>query len=187
MNAPASGVRASNADWIAAEGRIDLPDADDDLVRVAGEQHARTQWMAWLRRDHDGVADYPRLHDVPGADATSHLSVALRWGHLHPRTVLKDLAEQRSDGARALARQIAWRDFFADVLWHRPDATIEPVRPEYKKMPVDEPEPDHDGRCPPDSVAAGPDRLPAGGRGDASARLPRAGCTTGSGWWSRRS
>ena len=141
VNEPATTVRASSADWIAAEDRIDLPDADHDLVEIAGEQQARTRWKAWLRRDHDGVADYPRLHDVPGADATSHLSIALRWGHLHPRTVLADLAENRSDGARALARQIAWRDFFADVLWHRPNATIEPVRPEFKKMAVDEPEP----------------------------------------------
>ena len=64
----------------------------------------------------------PKLHNFPGADATSHLSVALRWGHLHPRTVLHDLASRRSKGAAALARQIAWRDFFADVLFHRPDA-----------------------------------------------------------------
>ena len=99
-----------------------------------GSGRRREQWRAWLARDSEGVADYPKLHDVPGADATSHLSIALRWGHLHPRTVLKDLAEQRSDGARALARQIAWRDFFADVLWHRPDATTEPVRSEYQKM-----------------------------------------------------
>jgi deoxyribodipyrimidine photo-lyase len=85
------------------------------------------------------VADYGKLHDSPGADATSHLSIALRWGHLHPRTVLKDLAEHRSDGARALARQIAWRDFFADVLWHKPSATTDPVRPEFRRMVVEEP------------------------------------------------
>ncbi len=140
VHEPASPVRASAENWLAAEGRIDLPAADDDVVEIAGEQQAHKQWRVWLRRDRGGVADYPKLHDLPGADATSHLSIALRWGHLHPRTVLQDLAETSSDGARALARQIAWRDFFADVLWHRPDATIEPVRPEYKKMPVDEPE-----------------------------------------------
>lgn len=136
---PASAVRASSADWVAAENRIEPPDADPDLVALAGERVARRQWRAWLGRESHGVADYPRLHDAPGADATSHLSIALRWGHLHPRTVLKDLAEKRSDGARALARQVAWRDFFADVLWQRPDATVEPIRAAYKKMAVDEP------------------------------------------------
>ncbi|HVK34307.1 MAG TPA: deoxyribodipyrimidine photo-lyase [Microlunatus sp.] len=137
---PASAVRVSSADWRASEDRVDLPPVDDELIGLAGEAKAREQWRAWLARDAEGVAAYPKLHDVPGADATSHLSIALRWGHLHPRTVLKDLAEQRSDGARALARQIAWRDFFADVLWHKPYATTEPVRPEYSKMTVDEPD-----------------------------------------------
>ncbi|HEU5483365.1 MAG TPA: deoxyribodipyrimidine photo-lyase [Microlunatus sp.] len=137
---PAPAVRASGADWIAAEERLELPTADDDLLAMAGEARAREQWHAFLGRDSSGVADYGKLHDAPGADATSHLSIALRWGHLHPRTVLKDLATKRSDGARALARQIAWRDFFADVLWHRPEATSEPIRPEYQQMAVDEPD-----------------------------------------------
>ena len=138
---PAPGVRAVSAEWLAASDPIDLPEADEQLVELAGERTARERWRAWLHRDAEGVADYPSLHDIPGADATSHLSIALRWGHLHPRTVLADLARQRSDGARALARQVAWRDFFADVLWSRPDATTEPIRPEFAAMPVDEPHP----------------------------------------------
>jgi deoxyribodipyrimidine photo-lyase len=139
---PASAVRVSGADWLAASDRIELPEADEDLVALAGEKHARQSWHDWLARDTEGVKQYPKLHDVPGADATSHLSIALRWGHLHPRTVLKDLAEQGSDGARAVARQIAWRDFFADVLWHKPAATIKPVRPEFAAMAVEEPDQD---------------------------------------------
>ncbi len=136
---PAPAVDAPAADWLALDDRLELPPADAELVVRAGETTARREWRAWLDRDSDGVAAYPALHDVPGADATSHLSIALRWGHLHPRTVLADLAAQRSDGARALARQIAWRDFFADVLWHRPRATSEPVRAEFARMVVDDP------------------------------------------------
>ena len=33
--------------------------------------------------------------------------------------------------AAALARQIAWRDFFADVLFQRPEAVSEPIRHEF--------------------------------------------------------
>jgi deoxyribodipyrimidine photo-lyase len=151
VHEPAPAVRTAGSDWLVATNRSDLPAADDDLLAVAGEQHALRQWRGWLDRDSEGPADYPALHDVPGADATSHLSIALRWGHLHPRTVLQDLAAHRSDGARALARQVAWRDFFADVLWHRPTATTEPVRREFARMSVDDPATD--------SVAA--DRLRA--------------------------
>ena len=100
----------------------------------------------------------------PGPDATSHLSIALRWGHLHPRTVLADLAARRSKGAAALARQIAWRDFFADVLFHRPDAVSQPIRAEFKAMPTDEPDGTKRRRAV-GSLATGPDRLPPGGRG----------------------
>ena len=60
--------------------------------------------------------------------------------------MLADLAGQRSKGAAALARQIAWRDFFADVLFHRPDAVTQPIRPEFKAMPTDEPDQTETGR-----------------------------------------
>ena len=137
---PAPGVRASSVNWLKAEDRIALEDPDPDLADLAGEKMARQAWRRWLDKDSEGVGDYAKLHDFPGPDATSHLSIALRWGHLHPRTVLADLAPLRSAGAAALARQIAWRDFFADTLWHRPEATSTPIRREFAKMPTDEPD-----------------------------------------------
>ena len=137
---PAPGVRASAVTWLRAEDPATVDDPDPELAELAGEKPARRAWRAWLEQDTAGVADYAKLHDFPGPDATSHLSIALRWGHLHPRTVLHDLAPLRSAGATALARQIAWRDFFADVLWHRPDAVTQPIRPEFKNMPTDEPD-----------------------------------------------
>jgi deoxyribodipyrimidine photo-lyase len=137
---PAPAVPAETVDWVAAADRVELPEADPDLVGQAGERLARESWRIWLEADTEGVTDYAKLNNFPGPDATSHLSIALRWGHLHPRTVLADLAAQRSQGAAALARQIAWRDFFADVLFHRPDAVTQPIRPEFKEMVSDEPD-----------------------------------------------
>ncbi len=139
---PAPGVRASAVAWLKADDQASLTDADPDLMELAGEGPARRAWQRWLRQDPGGVADYAKLHNFPGADATSHLSIALRWGHLHPRTVLADLAPLRSRGAAALARQIAWRDFFADTLFHRPEATTQPIKPEFRAMPSDEPSED---------------------------------------------
>jgi deoxyribodipyrimidine photo-lyase len=141
VHPPAPGVRADAVSWLKADDRADLEDPDPDLADQAGEQPARRSWQSWLSRNANGVEDYARLHDFPGADATSHLSIALRWGHLHPRTVLADLAPLRNTGSLALARQIAWRDFYADTLFHRPDAVTEPIKSEFKRMPTDEPEP----------------------------------------------
>jgi deoxyribodipyrimidine photo-lyase len=137
---PAPGVRANAVDWVRAADRVRLEDPDKDLQSLVGEGPATRAWRSWLRKDPEGVADYAKLHDFPGVDATSHLSIALRWGHLHPRTVLHDLAALQSAGAAALRRQIAWRDFFADVLFHRPDAVHEPIRSEFREMPTDDPD-----------------------------------------------
>jgi deoxyribodipyrimidine photo-lyase len=138
VHEPAPAVSASAVQWLRTDDRLPLDHPNEDLLPIAGEGPARKAWQAWYSRDSKGLADYGKLHDLPGADATSHLSVALRWGHIHPRTVLHDLARTRSRSAAALARQIAWRDFFADALFHRPEAVREPIRQEFSKMPTDD-------------------------------------------------
>ena len=97
---PGPGRPGRSVDWIAAENRVDIPAADADLVSGRREGRTRRSWRELLARDREGVSDYPKHHDFPGADATSHLSIALRWGHIHPRTVLKDLAQSAPRGAR---------------------------------------------------------------------------------------
>jgi deoxyribodipyrimidine photo-lyase len=137
---PAPAIRANEVQWLLADDQVRLGNPDEDLLPLVGEMPSRKAWRAWLSGESKGLADYDKLHDFPGADATSHLSIALRWGHLHPRTVLHDLARIRSNGAAALTRQIAWRDFFADVLFHRPEAVRQPIRHEFSNMPTDDPD-----------------------------------------------
>jgi deoxyribodipyrimidine photo-lyase len=136
---PAPDVAADSVEWVEADDRMRLEAPDSDLASLSGERRARQSWHDWRHRDQNGVLDYKKWHDFPGVDATSHLSIALRWGHLHPRTLLADLAPLRSQGAQAYARQLAWRDFYADVLFHRPEARREPVRPEFRNMATDDP------------------------------------------------
>ncbi len=142
VRGPAPTVRAEAVAWLAAGRREELPAADPELILQAGETVAARAWRAWVERDTGGATDYAQLNNFPGRDATSHLSKPLRWGHLHPRTVLADLATVRSTGALAVARQVAWRDFHADVLFHRPDAVTEPIRPEFKRMTDEDPDTD---------------------------------------------
>jgi deoxyribodipyrimidine photo-lyase len=141
VHEPAGTVDPRQVDWLAAADRVEL-DADPELTKRAGERVALDAWNSWLEREHDGADDYAKQNNFPGADATSHLSIALRWGHLHPRTILAGLAGHRTKGAAAHARQIAWRDFFADVLYHRPEAVTEPIKADYKLMATDEPDGD---------------------------------------------
>ena len=142
VHGPAPAVEPETVTWVASRERVDLEAADAALLPLVGERAALAAWHDWLGAE-DGPLAYKRLHDVPGADATAHVSKALRWGHLHPRTVLADLADPAADldgeGPAALARQVAWRDFYADVLWNRPDATRVPVQPRFRDFERDDP------------------------------------------------
>lgn len=89
-----------------------------------GERAARGLAAAFL----DGGADrYADDRDRPDLDATSHLSPHLKWGTIHPRQLLAGLAPGpgagRGDGrgATTFASELCWREFYADVLFHRPD------------------------------------------------------------------
>ena len=116
---------ATTVKWIdppSLRCRVSIPD-DDDIGNMAlspaGEHAARARWRHF--RD-DCLVDYARQRDRPDRDATSRLSPYLKFGCLHPRTVLADLAGPGSDTLRT---ELAWREFYADVLWHRPDTARE--------------------------------------------------------------
>ncbi len=116
-----------------------LPDAEApegmDLP-VAGEQAALDAWTAF--RD-DRLDAYDEARDVPSVPGTSGLSVHLRWGEIHPRTLLADLAHRRSVAAQTFRKELAWREFYADVLWNNPDSAREDLRPAFGAMTYDEP------------------------------------------------
>ena len=46
----------------------------------------------------------------------------LKYGEIHPRTMLADLARRRSESVETYRTEIAWREFYADILHQRPDS-----------------------------------------------------------------
>lgn len=135
--APAPGVRS--VPWIRADVRTTpLPDVDPPegvTLPPLGEQAARRRWHDWL----DQVDEYDDIRDLPGADATSRMSVHLKWGTIHPRTLLADLAERGTKGAEAYARELAFREFYADVVHHRPDTLEGYYDKRFEQMEYDHP------------------------------------------------
>ena len=71
------------------------------------------------------VADYDHDRDLPAVPGTSGLSPYLRFGCVHPRRVLSLLGS--GAGAERMRTELAWREFYADVLWHRPDSARAPL------------------------------------------------------------
>ncbi|MFE4465181.1 cryptochrome/photolyase family protein [Oerskovia sp. NPDC056781] len=110
-----------------------LPDAPEPGARLpeAGEAAALARWRAFLA---DGLAHYPTDRDRPDRAGTSYLSPALKWGEIHPRTLLADLASVARSGAvpeeaaATYRSELAWREFHADVLFHHPGAARRSLR-----------------------------------------------------------
>ena len=71
------------------------------------------------------LVDYDRDRDLPAVAGTSGLSPYLRFGCLHPRSILALLGSVA--GAERMRTELAWREFYADVLWHRPDSARAPL------------------------------------------------------------
>jgi deoxyribodipyrimidine photo-lyase len=126
--------------WLRPEGRTHrIPDAevpDGMTLPPHGEDAALERWREFLAVD---VADYDETRDLPGADRTSRMSVHLKWGTIHPRTLLADLAGLRSRGAAAYVRELAFREFYADVLHQRPDSAFDYYDQAFAAMQYDEP------------------------------------------------
>ncbi|GAB4063712.1 deoxyribodipyrimidine photo-lyase [Angustibacter speluncae] len=125
---PPTGLR-----WARSVEGDDLPDepALDADLPAAGEDAARERWEEF--RD-DALGGYADGRNRPDLDRTSRLSVHLKYGELHPRTLLADLAGRRGDGVRTYRSELAWREFYADVLWHQPRTAWDYLKPELGRM-----------------------------------------------------
>ncbi|GAA3542864.1 deoxyribodipyrimidine photo-lyase [Aeromicrobium flavum] len=136
---PLRPVDPTTVPWVRPGASAPLPstDAPDGVdLPAAGEVAALEHWRAWLG---DHVDDYAEERDRPDLDTTSRMSVHLKWGTVHPRTLLADLAQRSSDGARAYERQLAFREFYADILHERPDSAYGYYHRAYERMQYDEP------------------------------------------------
>ena len=111
--------RPRSVTWVDGIDSDDVPDpppTDADLPEP-GETAAHRRLDAFLSRGAEGYADH---RDDPGRDATSRLSPYLKWGCIHPRQILGRLG--RTKGETTFADELCWREFYADVLFHRPDS-----------------------------------------------------------------
>jgi deoxyribodipyrimidine photo-lyase len=116
---------------LASDGVPPDPDLGDVVLPEAGERAALDRWRSY--RD-GGLSAYAQTRNRP--DGSSAMSAYLKYGCIHPRTILGDLGED--DGSLTLQRELAWRDFYADVLWHRPGSAREELVPAMAALRYDE-------------------------------------------------
>jgi deoxyribodipyrimidine photo-lyase len=111
------------------------------LLDVAGE----AQLPTFERRVDDGceggaqrrleqfladVDQYAETRDRPDLEGTSRLSTDLRFGTITPRQVARAVGAA-TPGRRAYVRQLAWRDWYAHLLFENPGLQFRAQQPAY--------------------------------------------------------
>jgi deoxyribodipyrimidine photo-lyase len=100
----------------------------------AGEAFALRTLQRFI--DRGALAGYQEERNRADLAGTSHLSHALAHGEIHPRTILAQLGQ--SNGEVTFAKELAWREFYADVLWHNPNSLTDYLEPRFAKMRYDD-------------------------------------------------
>lgn len=97
-----------------------------DLPLAAGERGAQ----AALESFQTKLPRYRELRDLPSEDATSRLSVHLRFGTLSIRDCVRLALENPSEGADKWLDELIWREFYQMILARFPHVVGRSFRPE---------------------------------------------------------
>ncbi len=92
-----------------------------------GMSGAAACWRAF----EDQLAGYDRLRNLPVLDATSRLSVHLRFGTCSVRELARRAYYASGRGADTWLSELIWRDFFQMILFFHPRVTNQAYRTEF--------------------------------------------------------
>jgi deoxyribodipyrimidine photo-lyase len=100
-------------------------------IPAAGEAAAG----ALLRQFRIKIGRYAEQRDPPGLEGTSRLSPYLRLGMISPRQcVSAALAAEPGPGPDVWLGELAWRDFYIQVMYHNPHVLRGAFRPAYDAL-----------------------------------------------------
>jgi deoxyribodipyrimidine photo-lyase len=124
----------SGVKWIQSAKKSPIQPTKDSLFDVrAGEDYALETFERFKKR---GLFDYSENRNRADLSGTSKLSHALAHGEIHPRTLLADLRD--TPGHNVFRKEIAWREFYADVLLRNPHTVTDYHVPRFAKMRYDQ-------------------------------------------------
>jgi deoxyribodipyrimidine photo-lyase len=137
--APAAWPASLPLDALDLQPRIDWAEG----LRAAwrpGERGAAQQLRRFLA---EAFADYPSGRDRPELTGTSRLSPHLHFGEISPRQVWRAVREREAGqpksalatAGEAYLRELGWREFAHQLLFHFPHMTSEPLKPQFARFP----------------------------------------------------
>ena len=84
------------------------------------------------------ILDYASQRDRPDFEGTSSLSPYLKWGIIGPRQIyhaVKQTCDLQQAGVQVYLKELYWREFAYNVLYHFPHTADQALRPEYDQFP----------------------------------------------------
>lgn len=103
------------------------------LPIVSGEAGASQAWQDFVQR----MQHYHERRDFPAVKGPSYLSVHLRFGTVGIRTLVQEAVHQHLQGIEGASKwlaELAWRDFYAQILAHFPHVVRGAFRPVYDSI-----------------------------------------------------
>lgn len=147
INAPKK-IPSLSAEQIAAvSSRVSLEALDllpdhpwhESLIShwQAGEEAAMSQLDNFLKTS---VLSYDINRNLPSVTGTSKLSPCLHFGEISPRQVLRKLLNNRSlkdlsSGEEVFAKEIFWREFAYNLIFHFPHTVDESLDERFRHFP----------------------------------------------------
>lgn len=131
---------ADRAHRLARPGTKGLPTlealgfAPTDVLRLGvkpGMSGAKAAWASFRER----LPTYHETRDRPDLDATSRLSVHLRFGTVSVRELVRHAHHTPGRGAQTWLAELVWREFFQMILYHHPRVVEHAFRPEFDDLP----------------------------------------------------
>jgi deoxyribodipyrimidine photo-lyase len=142
--APAETPKNIKAPTPPAEYRKfpDFPMPKGVKVIAAGEAAALSRFKEFTKK---GLDSYDENRNFASIDGTSKMSTYLKFGEIHPRTLLAGLGESKAHDT--FRKEIAWREFYADVLFNNPHTDTDYYSAKFKEMRYDKPGKQFDAWC----------------------------------------
>jgi deoxyribodipyrimidine photo-lyase len=125
---------------LADPGPAALPSLEDigfrgtDLARIGvptGMSGARRLFDDFKAR----VGAYRERRDFPALKGPSYLSAHLRFGTISVRELARFARDTGGEGADTWLKELVWREFYSQLLWHHPRVAEHAFRPEFDALP----------------------------------------------------
>ncbi len=86
----------------------------------------------------DKIGEYDDSRDTPSVDGTSKLSPHIKFGTVSVRELFWEAERMKArtddEGVKTWQEELAWRDFYYQVLYHNPQTTTSPFLEKYSSL-----------------------------------------------------